>query len=120
MAEIRQKGRELRKEKGEKGRIENRRALPSKITESKVELANKNRIFDFVVIDIFWGRKRSIFVQWEHSQRGFNVHLKNKAQQNKELATFQMLAKATSHAKFPPFGGHCNIANETLGPPLPS
>lgn len=58
MAEIRQKGRELRKEKG---RIENRRALPSKITESKVELANKNRIFDFVVIDIFWGEKEEHF-----------------------------------------------------------
>lgn len=54
MADIRQKGRELRKEKG---RIENRRALPSKITESKVELANKNRIFDFVVIYIFWGER---------------------------------------------------------------
>lgn len=54
MAEIRQKGRELRKEKG---RIENRLALPSKITESKVELANKNRIFDFVVINIFLGER---------------------------------------------------------------
>lgn len=85
MAEIRQKGGGLWKDKGRFGK--NRRAAPSKITDSKVEQANKNGVFDFVVFVwfffLYFKRKRGISVKGKPSQRVFNVHQKMKRNKTK-------------------------------------